>query len=291
MKPISFEYVAARSVSDALDVLGAEDARILAGGQSLVPLMNLRLARPSVLVDVNNVPDLGSIVIGERVEIGALCRHRQLELDPAISEQAPLLAKAAALIGHPPIRNRGTLGGSIAHGDPVAELPAALVALDATIVVTARAGDREIPAAEFFTGIFSTALESDEFLMSVRVPRRVDGETAAFVEIAPRHGDFAVAGIAARMFREPNGTCGAVRLVGCGFGSTPVDLSAAASDVNGVTDLSEPLLRQVARAAAAAVEPSSDIHASAEDRRELAQILAVAALREAWGAGSEGVAA
>ena len=284
MKPAPFEYVAVASVGEALEALSAdEDARPLAGGQSLVPLMNLRLARPALLVDINGIAELDDVrVEGDEVRIGALCRHRRIETDAVLGESAPLLAEAASFIGHAQIRNRGTIGGSLAHGDPVAELGAALLALGGRVVVARDGTRREIAAADHFRGFFETAVEPGELLVEVVVPARSAGTGAAFREFAPRVGDFAIAGIAATVTRS-DGQCTAARAAGCGLSATPVDLSDVLGALVGASSLSEDLLREVASATAAAVEPTNDIHASADDRRELAQLLIVDALRVAWG--------
>lgn len=284
MKPAPFEYVAPEDVTTAVDALhSAEEGRVLAGGQSLVPLMNLRLARPSLLVDINGLRELDFVnAQNGEVRVGALCRHRRLELDPEIHDRVPLLAQAAALVGHPQIRNRATFGGSLAHGDPVAELAAALIALDGRVRAVSAGGTREIAAGELFTGFFTTALAPDELLTEVIVPSRMRGEGSSFVEFAPRHGDFAVVGVAARVARDDDGRCSLARGAACGLGATPVDLSATLEDVVGAVALTDDLLRAVAGRVARAHEPIGDVHASAEDRRELAQLLTVDALREAW---------
>lgn len=284
MKPVSFDYTTPATVDEAVTALqSGEDAKILAGGQSLVPLMSLRLARPELIVEINAVSGLDGVVIADRqVRIGALCRHRRLELDPELGIAVPLLAEAATFVGHPSIRNRGTLGGSIAHADPASELPAALLALNGAVVAAGPGGRRTVQAADLFQGFFVTALEPDELLVEVVVPQRVTGQGTAFVEFAPRHGDFAVAGMAAVVRRAMEGELEEVRLAGAGIGSTPVDLSATAGPLLGERRLTENLLREVAARVAAAVEPVADVHASSDDRRELAQILAVRALKRAW---------
>jgi carbon-monoxide dehydrogenase medium subunit len=283
MKPSSFEYVRAGSVAEALEALSHPEARVLAGGQSLVPLMNLRLAVPVCLVDVNGLAELDHVQVenGE-VTLGALCRHRRLELDPVVLEHAPLLAEAAGLIGHPAIRNRGTLGGSLAHGDPAAELAAALLALDGRIRATTGGGSRDVAARELFTGFFTTSLEASELLAEVVVPRRQDREGSAVVEFAPRRGDFAVVGVAARLVLDAEGRCAQARAAGCGLAGTPVDLSAALKPLLGDAAIDDRHLRDVAAGVPTLFEPGSDLHASADDRRELAQILTVEAIRRSW---------
>ena len=291
MKPARFEYVAAASVAEATEALAdTEDARVLAGGQSLVPLMNLRLARPSLLVDVNRVRSLaGFEARNGTLRFGAMCRHRFLETDPDVRRQAPIVAETAGLIGHVGIRNRGTIGGSIAHADPVAELPALLVALGGWVVAGSTAGERTIPAAELFEGPFTTSLEPDELLVAVEVPAHSEGDGGAFSEFVLRHGDFATAGVAVVLHRDEGGACDSLRVAGCGLGPTPVDLSAAGEFLLGESALSGGAADELGRRVAAASDPSGDVHGSAEYRRELAAVLAGDAVRRAWGrAGSPG---
>jgi CO/xanthine dehydrogenase FAD-binding subunit len=284
MKPAAFEYVAASTVAEALEALGSTDeARVLAGGQSLVPLMNLRLATPALLVDVNGVDQLDGVQVADgEVRLGALCRHRRLELDPEIRQSAPLLAEAASFIAHPQVRNRGTIGGSLAHGDPAAELAAAIVALDGHVRVAHDGTHREIRATELFRGFFETALEPGELLVEVVVPGPEPGAGAAFREFAPRHGDFAVVGVGTRLVRDDGGRCTAARAAACGLGSTPVDLTAEVDAVVGQESLPDAVLQEVAARVGGAVDPIGDIHADAETRRELAQLLTVEAVRAAW---------
>ena len=290
MKPGRFEYVAARSVTEAVDALGAaESGSVLAGGQSLVPLLNLRLARPDVIVDVNRIPELEVAGRGNgTARFGALYRQRWLESLPALAESAPLLAEAAALIGHVPIRNRGTIGGSLAHADPASELPAALVALEGEVTVEGPAGTRRIPASELFVGPLTTSIEPGELLTAVEVPAHAEGDGAAFVEFARRHGDFAVAGVAVALHRDAGGACTRARAAGCGLGPTPVDLSGAVAGLVGQSGLDDDLLRTLAAAVAAGVDPPDDVHGSSDYRRELAQVLLVRGLRTAWARAGTG---
>ena len=196
--------------------------------------MNLRLARPAILVDVNGLVELGDVTADDdTVVLGALCRHRRLELDPVVAASVPLLAEAARNIGHPAIRNRGTIGGSLAHGDPAGELGAALVALDGSVRVRSVSGEREIGAAALFTGFFTTSIREDEVLVEVVVPGRGDRDGCAFVEFAPRHGDFAVVGVAARVMLGADGRCSVARMAACGVAAVPADLSAALDGVVG----------------------------------------------------------
>jgi carbon-monoxide dehydrogenase medium subunit len=284
VKPARFEYVAVESVAEATEALAdAEEARVLAGGQSLVPLMNLRLARPSLLVDVNGIPGLsGFEARNGTLRFGAMCRHRFLETDPAVRRNAPIFAETAGLIGHVGIRNRGTLGGSLAHADPVAEFPALLLALGGQVVATSVGGERTIPAAELFTGPFMTALEPGELLSAVEVPAHREGDGGAFSEFALRHGDFATAGVVVIVHRDGSGSCDSLRVAGCGLGPTPVDLSGAGEFLLGESDLAGDAADELGRRVAAAADPTGDVHGSAEYRRELAAVLAAGAVRKAW---------
>jgi carbon-monoxide dehydrogenase medium subunit len=284
MKPSSFEYVLARSVTEATDALSAaEEATVLAGGQSLVPLMNLRLARPDVIVDINAISDLARVEqVNGSVRLGALCRQRTLETDPDVRRVAPLLAEAASLIGHVQIRNRGTLGGSLAHADPVSELPTAVLALDGEIELTSGDGSRRIGARDLAVGALMTTIKPGELLTGVVVSAHRPGDGVSFVEFARRHGDFALVGIAAVLHRDEAGICTSARLAGAGLAGTPTDLTPSIEAIVGADVLSDDLLRTISDGVAASVDPWSDIHGSSEYRRELAQVLVVEAIRSAW---------
>jgi carbon-monoxide dehydrogenase medium subunit len=278
VKPASFDYVRAASVGEAVEVLAADaDAKVVAGGQSLTPLLALRLARPSVLVDMGRLPLAGVTVDGAALELGALVRHRVLETDPVVAREAPLLTLVAPHIGHVAIRNRGTIGGSVAHADPAAELPAALVALDAEVVVQGGDGVRPIRVAEMFAGYFSTTLAPDEVVTAVRVPRARRNDRFAFEEWAPRHGDFATAGVAVAASFDDAGMCTRVRAAALGVGAVPYVLSATveAVGVAGATSATPTLARAVAAAVRATVTNEAD---SDEDRAELAGLLAARAV-------------
>ena len=296
MKPAPFRYARAGSLAEAVTLLAEApgDTKLLAGGQSLVPMLNMRLVRPAVLVDVNGLRELTGITPTPEggLRIGALTRHAELTAAPAVIERAPLLAEAARHVGHAAIRNQGTLGGSLAHADPAAELPAALLALDARVHVTGPRGAREIAADAFFLGLLTTALEADEILTAIEVPAQPPGW--GFVEIARRPGDFALAGVAAvvRVGRPltlpspPRGGEGVsgphemVRLVGFGIGDRPLRLTGAEGLLTGA-----PLdAGSAARAGAAAgpdCDPPSDVHGSADYRRHLATVLTERALLQA----------
>ena len=291
MKPPRFDYLAAGSVEEAVDALASsEGARVLAGGQSLVPLMNLRLARPTLLVDVNQVGGLaGFEARNGTFRFGAMCRHRFLETDPLVRRQAPIVATTAGMIGHVHIRNRGTLGGSLVHADPVAELPALLVALGGSVIARSTRGERAIPAAEFFDGPFTTGLEQEELLTAVEVPAHTPGDGGGFAEFVRRHGDFATAGVVVILHRDGSGACVRLRAAGCGLGPTPVDLSAAGEFLLGESALSDGAAEELGRRVAALADPPGDVHGSKDYRRELAAVLAADAVRTAWRrAGSAG---
>src|SRR5580700_6573397 len=211
MKAAAFAYARAKSVDDALQLLAAhgDRAKVLSGGQSLMPAMNLRLISPELIVDIGGISELlGIVVQGDILRIGALTRHVDIQRSPEIAAYAPLLAEAIAHVAHPAIRNRGTLGGSLAHADPASELPACMLALDATIVVRSESGERRIAAVEFFRGIYETALSANELLVAIELPIGQMNSVHFFHEFARRHGDYAIAGLASlaivegRLFKD-----------------------------------------------------------------------------------------
>jgi carbon-monoxide dehydrogenase medium subunit len=285
MKPAPFEYQAPASLAAALDVLASRggDAKILAGGQSLIPVMNFRLAEPALLVDINKLAELDFIRRGDdgSLRIGALTRQRRLERDPLVAERAPLLHEAVPFIAHPQIRNRGTFGGSLAHADPAAELPALAVALRARLRLQRAGGDRWVEAGDFFGGLFTTALEPDELLVEASIPPQPPRTGWAFLEIARRHGDYAQVGIAALVTLDEAGRCREARLVYLSVGDRPVEAREAARLLAG-EEISEPTIAAVAeKASRDEVRPFSDVHASAEFKRHLARVLTGRALRRA----------
>jgi CO/xanthine dehydrogenase FAD-binding subunit len=284
MKPAPFDYVAPDSLAGALAALaeGGADAKLLAGGQSLVPMLNFRLARPSLLVDLNRLRDLDFVRSGEDggLRLGAMVRQRRLERDREVAALAPLLSEAVPSIAHPQIRNRGTLGGSLAHADPAAELPAVAVALRARLRLARQGGDRWVEAESFFTGLFTTALEPDEILVEVALPPPPPRTGWCFVEIARRLGDYAQAGLAAMVSLDDDGRCREARLVFLSAGTAPLEARRAAALLRGET----PAGAVVAAAAAAAqqeVAPRADVHASAEFKRHLVGVLTARALGQA----------
>lgn len=285
MKSPPFKYMAASSVHDVLSVLleHGDDALVLAGGQSLVPLLNLRLVNPRVLVDVNGVDELAGISVDDGVlRIGALVRQRTLASDDTIRAHAPLLADAATLIGHVAVRNRGTLGGSLAFGDPDAELPAAILALDAEVVVRSRDSDRTIAATELYEGPFQTTLRSDELLVEVRVPLPDGHRGVAFREVSRRVQDPALSGAAVALSVDGGLTCERARVALCGAGPTPIRVTAAEEALTGAA-LADINPDGVAAAVTDAADPIAGIHGSAVYRRRLAGVVARRALEAAIG--------
>lgn len=284
MKPAPFEYHRPASLAETFDLLDryGDEGRILAGGQSLVPALNLRLATPRAVIDINRLPDLDGIrATPEGLAIGALVRQEALERSPLVREAAPLVAAAVPHVGHTAIRARGTVGGSLALADPAAELPACMVALDATIRIAGRAGRREVTAADFFRGIYTTAVGPGEIVTEVLLPRTPAGWRWGFDELARRHGDFALAGLAAGL-RVIGGTTEA-RLVFFGVGPRPVRARRAEAALAGRPVTTE-TVSVAARAIDGDLDPPGDIHGSPALRRHLARVLltrVVGRLREA----------
>ena len=276
MKPAPFDYVAPRTVAEAVDHLArhGRDARVLAGGQSLVRLMNTRLATPAVIVDINRVEGLDGIAVENgSVRIGALARQRAAELSEVVRAEAPLFAEAGGHVAHPSVRRRGTVVGSIAFADPSAELPAALLALDGDAIVSGPDGERTVAAADLFTGAFATSLAAGELITAVRVPRGAVGRTgSAWVEVSRRHGDLPICGAGAVVTLDDDGTIAGARVALCGVGATPVRATAVEEALAGA----EPIDDAIARAAddaARDLDPPSDPHGSADFRRHLAVVM------------------
>ena len=272
MIPAAFEYVRAGSAAEAVSLIGqhGDDAKFLAGGHSLLPLMKLRLASPSVLVDIGRVSDLSYIRdAGDHVPIGALTRHMDVEKSPLLQQHVPLLAHAASHVGDPQVRHRGTLGGTIAHADPASDLPATTLALGATYVAQGPKGTREIKASDFYQGFLQSALAPDEMLTEIRVPK-MNGAGWSFQKFNRRAQDWAIVGVAA--WRGANGS--GVALVN--MGSTPVLASSVSSALAGGASVSD-----AAQLAAAEAEPQNDLNASPEYRVHLAKVLVRRALEEA----------
>jgi len=283
VKPAWFDYYAPRSVDEALRILddAGRDGRVLAGGQSLMPMLNLRVVSPAALVDINRIEALDRLHVGsDGLIVGALVRHADILRNAALREGWPLLAEATSLVAHPAIRNRGTVCGSLAHNDPAAEHPSVLVTLDGTVVVAGRGGRREVPAETFFTGMLSTALEPGEMVVEVRYPRPPAGTGTAFVEFARRLGDFAIAGAAA-MLTVRDGVCERARLTIVGMGEGPFRARAAELALTGrrlARNGHEDAFAEAVAKVVEAVNPSNDVHASAAYRRHLAGVMARRAL-------------
>src|SRR2546428_1834747 len=281
MKPAPFQYAAPESVEETMALLQAHgtEGKLLAGGQSLVPLLNMRLARPSVIIDLNRVSALDYIreENGE-IAIGAMTRQRTAERSPVVARRLPLLADALPLVGHLQIRTRGTVGGSIAHADPSAELPAVLAALDGSVVVRGPGGTRRVAASEFFVSYLTTALGADGLLLEVRFPAH-EQQGSAFLEVARRHGDYALVGVGAVVTMAGN-VCTQARLAFTGVGPVPVRIPDAEAVVTGkmVTD---GVLAELGKLVTQLIDPTGDIHASAEYRKDVAGVLARRAIRAA----------
>lgn len=280
MKPPRFEYADPSTVEEALTLIEGvgEDGKLLAGGQSLVPMMNFRLVRPRLVVDLNRIAALSYVREHDGgLAIGAMTRQWHAEHSPLIATRAPLLQAALALIGHAQIRHRGTIGGSIAHADPAAELPAVAVALDATFVARDARQERVCRAREFFVSHLTTALGPAEILVEVRLPAPKPRTGTAFLELSRRHGDFAIVAVAATVTLDPAGVCMNAALVFSGVGGTPVEAVTAVERLRGERPTPH-AIDAAAQAVPAALSPDADIHASAEYRKHVAGVLARRAL-------------
>jgi carbon-monoxide dehydrogenase medium subunit len=285
MKPPPFEYYNPRSLDEALSHLAEHgyDAKILAGGQSLVPMLNFRLAQPAVLVDLNKIADLAYIQAGNSggIQVGTMTRHAQVERDPIIAERAPLIHETIPMIATSQIRSRGTFGGSIAHADPSAELVAISVALEGKFRLRSQSGEREVPATDFFLGMFTTQLEPEEILVEASFPSVPPGTGWAIEEIARRPHDFALVGVAVVVTLHSDQRIQNARIVFLSVGDGPVVAEKAAESLRDQAP-SPDLLRAAAEIAAAEdIDPSNDIHASADYRRHLAKVLTRQALETA----------
>lgn len=284
MKPAPFDYYRPASLDEALALLAEhEGAKPLAGGQSLIPAMNFRLATPSVLIDLNGIPELAFISETDTgLKIGGMTRHRAVEHSDLVRRRAPLVHETMPYIAHAAIRTRGTFGGSLAHADPAAELPAVIVALDATVGVRGPAGARRIAASEFFSGLFTTRLEPGELLVDVEIASPRERRGSAFREIARRHGDFALVGVAASVSIDDRGRCADARVVLLSVGDRPTIAVSAAKALVGETPSPEAIRAAADAAASQDIDPTSDIHASAAYRRQLARVLTRRALETAF---------
>ncbi|MBT2210487.1 xanthine dehydrogenase family protein subunit M [Actinomadura sp. NEAU-AAG7] len=282
MIPATFDYVRPGTVDEAVTALAdaGEDAKILAGGQSLMPLLRLRLAYPDSLIDLDRVDPLREIRDeGDTLVIGAMATHHQVVRDPLVREFAPLIARATETVADPAVRHRGTFGGSLAHADPAGDLPAVALALDAVFLVRSVRGEREIPAADFFVDWMTSAMEPDELLLSVRIPKLGAGWGAHYEKFHRTAQAWAIVGVACAVRRE-NGTVGEARIALTNMGSTPVRASEVERAVAGGA-VSEAAFRSAAEHAAAGAEPPADLHGSSEYRRHLATVLTARALAAA----------
>ena len=283
MKPPIFDYVAATSIDMATAAMAAAggDAKILAGGQSLMPMLNFRLLRPSILVDINRIAGLSYIEADERsLRIGALTRHYQLETSPLIAKAFPVVACAMTHVAHLAIRNRGTIGGSLSHADPAAELPMLAILLDAELDIASANGSRTIPAREFFLDALTVDLDGTEVLTEITLPKLPEATGWGFQEVARRHGDFALAAVGV-LLTASGGAIKKARIALTGVGPTPQRAAAAEALLTGHAP--EPdLVGRVIEAVRAAIAPETDLHASADYRRHLAGVLTGRAIAQAW---------
>src|SRR6266498_4225479 len=284
MKPAPFEYYVPDSIEQAVELLRrhADAAKILAGGQSLVPAMNFRIVQPAVLIDLNRVTELSFIrEEGNVIRIGSMARERHLEFDAAIAKRVPLLTEATPFIAHPQIRNRGTIGGSIVNADPAAELPVLMLALNARLKAKNISGERWINAQDFFAGMFTTALEPDEILVEIELPFMPSHTGWSFMEVAPRAGDYALMGVAALVTLDEAGKCKTAKLVYLNAGDGPVDAKQAAQLLQNEL-MSDKLIDEACSIASEhEINPFGNIHASPEFQRHLAKVLTRKALMQA----------
>lgn len=286
MKPAPFEYLAPNTLEAALAVMAehGDEAKLLAGGQSLVPAMNFRIFQPGMLVDINRLSELDFIYQTEKGElrIGAMTRHRRLEKDPLVARLAPLLHETVPFIAHLQIRNRGTIGGSLVHADPAAELPVTTLALGARFKVRSADNERWVPVEEFFLGTFYTDLEPDEILVEVSLPPVPPRTGWSFMEISRRSGDYAMMGVAAVIRLDESGVCEGARLVYLNAGDGPVNAKGAAQLLLGNSYSLSLIEASAATAADHEVDPMGSVHASVAYQRHLARVLTLRALNQAF---------
>ncbi len=283
MKPAPFEYVAPESLEETTSLLGehGEVGKILAGGQSLGPLLNMRLASPEILIDINRVGELSYLRQRDGfLEVGALARQRTVERSPAIPRKWPLIVDAMPYVGHMTLRNRGTVCGSLAHADPAAELPAVAIALDAEMRVVGPRGERTLPAKDFFVSYMTTNLEADELLAETRFPVPGSRTGQAWFEIARRHGDYALVGVAATLTLREDGMCEGARLIYTGVAPVPFPAQEATGLLAGERPAEE-LFAEVAETASGESQPGGDVHATAGYRKHLVRVLTRRALAKA----------
>jgi len=284
MKPAPFKYHSPNSLEQALEFMNqyADEGKILAGGQSLVPAMNFRVVQPSVLIDLNRIKEMSYIhEDGNVIRVGAMSRERHLEVDPSIAKHTPLLAEAAPFIAHPQIRNRGTIGGSLVNADPAAELPVLMLALNARLKARNKSRERWVDAQEFFVGMFTTALEPDEILVEIELPFMPPRTGWSFMEVAPRTGDYALMGVAALVTLDEGGKCKQAKMVYLNAGDGPVDAKEAANSLEGEV-LNDALLEAAAVfASEKEITPFGNVHTSPEFQQHLAKVLTRRALKQA----------
>jgi CO/xanthine dehydrogenase FAD-binding subunit len=284
MKPAPFRYVAAKTVEQALALKAehGDEARFLAGGQSLVPTMNFRLTQPALLIDINRLSELAGVRngAGDRLRIGAMTRYRSLERDPAIERKLPLIHQALPLIAHPQIRNRGTIGGNLAHADPASEMPAIVLTMGGRLRAQSVNGERWIDASDFFVGALTTALEPDEMLMEIELPVAVPRSGACFLEMSRRRGDFAIIGVACIVRVDQAGTCAEARIGLCNAGDGPVFATAASQSLVGKA-IGAAEIAEAAALVQGGIDPGGSIHASKEFQRHIAGVLTTRALTAA----------
>lgn len=282
MKPAPFEYHAPNTIEEVVTLKSqfGDDAKFLAGGQSLVPAMNFRIVQPSVLIDLNRVAELSYIrEDGNVIRVGSMARERHLEFDASIEKRAPLLHEAVPNIAHPQIRNRGTIGGSIVNADPAAELPVLMTALSAKLKAKSKSAERWIDAKDFFAGMFTTALQPDEVLAEIELPFAEPRTGWSFMEVAPRAGDYAMMGVAALVTLDEKGKCKSAKLVYLNAGDGPVDAVEAAQSLVGES-LNDTLIESAAsHASEKEINPFGNMHASAEFQRHLAKTLTMKTLK------------
>ncbi|MEZ4682270.1 MAG: xanthine dehydrogenase family protein subunit M [Caldilineaceae bacterium] len=286
MKPAPFDYYAPTSTAEALTLLTEHgyDAKPLAGGQSLIPTMNFRLAQPAVLVDLNNLPELAYIEPTDDggLRIGAMTRQRSIERSPLVAERAPLLHATMPYIAHTQIRNRGTIGGSLAHADPAAELPVIAVTLGAQLKLRSSSGERWVAAEDFYIGLFTTDLQPEEIVAEIVLPPQPEHSGWSIQEISRRHGDYAIVGVAAHVQLDAAGRCQQAKIGLLSVGEGPVQAQGAMALLHGETPTANLITAAAEQCATSDIDPTGDIHASVAFRRHLAKVLTTRALTEAF---------
>ena len=283
MKPCAFEYFNPQSVQEAIELLDryGDEAKIIAGGQSLVPMMNFRLARPEILIDITGIKELDYVKTeGDELVIGALTRERDIEQSPLVVEKWPILSKAISFIGHSAIRNRGTIGGSLVHADPSAEIPTSLCALNGNVKVIGPSGEKNLEPEEFFMTYLTTSLEPSDLLVEVRIPALPDKTGWSFGELSRRSGDFAIVAVGILLFTETAGVCREARISMGGVAPTPVRAEEAEALLAG-QKITEKLIAEAAQQAAEETDTEPDYHASAEYRMDMARVFVKRGLQEA----------